>query len=173
MAKKIRDNAYYLERLEGEYPTVYADWKAGKYRSMRQAFIAAGLKKDTSQLNTLKNAWRKSSPSQQADFLRWIQAASSAGTAPTKNSKATLTTTSKPIQTIAIADAQRQLLPATIARIQTIKVRRGLKMGDVMREMSYKPLNASLGRALHRPTRLKPDLISALEKWLLNNQSIR
>lgn len=43
---------------------------------------------------------------------------------------------------------------------------RKLKLGDVMREIGLKPLNASLGNALKGPSRIRPDMAAALELWL-------
>lgn len=63
----------------------------------------------------------------------------------------------------------RRLLPATKKRIEEISAKRNLKIGDVMAEMSFPKLNASLGRALHRGDRLQPDVITALQKWLAAN----
>jgi hypothetical protein len=58
---------------------------------------------------------------------------------------------------------------STQERITAIMHRRGLKMGDVMRELGYSSLNASLGNAM-RPADARrirhPDLLRALEAWL-------
>lgn len=72
--KQKRDNAYYEERLKNEFPTIYADLKAGRHRNVAEAAIAAGLKKPRTRLNKLKNAFDKASKAEQADFLSWLQA---------------------------------------------------------------------------------------------------
>ncbi len=63
-------------------------------------------------------------------------------------------------------------MPTIKNRIEEIIAKRHLKVGDVMAEMGFKKLNASLGRALHREDRLQPDVIMALEKWLAANASV-
>jgi hypothetical protein len=60
-------------------------------------------------------------------------------------------------------------------RIPEIMAKRGLKDADVMRELGSKPLDASLWRAIRRrgqPTRIRPDLAKALERWLHDNRSV-
>ena len=151
---KDRTLRYYLPRLEREHPTIFADWKAGKYASASEALRASGLRPEPSRLNALKAAWKKASRREQTEFLTWVGASTVSSTAP-------------------VVDGNRRLLPATAARIETIMARRGMKMGDVMTEMGFKRLNASLGNALaNRATRLHPDLVQALEKWLNDNQSV-
>lgn len=60
---------------------------------------------------------------------------------------------------------RRQSHSATTA-IRDIMAHRKMKSGDVMRELGFKPLDASLGMALSRGTQLQPDLIKGLERWL-------
>ena len=43
-------------------------------------------------------------------------------------------------------------------------------MGKLMSELGRKPLNASIGNALSSSTRIKPDLLSALEGWVLKEE---
>lgn len=45
-------------------------------------------------------------------------------------------------------------------------LRRGMSMGAVMDELGFKRLNPSLGLALRQNSRLQPDMIAALEKWI-------
>jgi len=95
------------------------------------------------------------------DFLRWL-AAKGYWTAP---SSATGTIGS----TIAIDE---RLLRAAKHRIVEIVAKRHLKIGDMMVEMGFPKLNASLGRAFHRGDRLQPNVIAALQKWLAANAAI-
>ncbi len=159
--KQKRDNAYYEERLKNDYSTIYADLKAGKHKTITEAAIAAGLKKPRTRLQELKNAFNKANKSEQTAFLGWL-AAKGHLIAPSS-------TTGTASATIAI---NGKLLPATKNRIEEIIAKRHVKVGDVMAEMSFPKLNASLGRALHRGDRLQPDVIMALEKWLAANASI-
>lgn len=159
--KQKRDNAYYEERLKNEFPTVYADLIAGKHKTITEAAIAAGLKKSRTRLQELKNAFNKANKAEQTAFLGWL-AAQGKPVAPSSK-----TSTASP--TIAI---NGKLVPTIKNRIEEIVAKRHLKVGDVMAEMGFKKLNASLGRALHRRDRLQPDVVTALEKWLAANASV-
>ncbi len=159
--KQKRDNAYYEERLKNEFPNIYADLQARKHATVTEAAIAAGLKKSRTRLHELKNAFIKANKSEQTAFLGWL-AAKGHLIAPSS-------TTGTASPTIAI---NGKLLPTTQHRIEEIIAKRHLKLGDVMAEMGFPKLNASLGRALHRGDKLQPDVIKALEKWLAANASI-
>lgn len=162
MSKKtVRDNAYYEARLERDHPTIYADLKAGKYRTVTDAALAAGLKTKRSRLHELKNAWNKASHAEQREFLKWLSA-----------SRSVVHPVSAPLIPLAPIAINRCLVPLAVARIDEIMSRRHLKMGDVMAEMGIPRLNASLGMALARGTRLQPNLIAALEKWLATNVTV-
>lgn len=163
MAKKqVRDSAYYKDRLKREYPAIHADLKAGKYRTVADAAIAAGLKKPRTRLQELKNAGLKASAPEQGDFLLWLTG-TGVSLSPRPSFPASLSFT------VAV---DRRLSPVAILRINEIIAKRHLQPGDIMAEMGYPKLNASLGRALHRGDRLQPDMITALQKWLTANASI-
>ncbi len=51
-----RDNAYYEARFQRDHPTIYADLKAGKYRTGTDAALAAGLNMKRTCLHEMKNA---------------------------------------------------------------------------------------------------------------------
>lgn len=154
MTDPDRGNSYLLKQMKSRFPAIYADYQAGKYRSVRAAAIAAGLRQPTKELNVLKGAWRRASKKEQRAFLDWI------GTRAT------------PVASMPVVDAERRLLPTAKRRIQFIMVRRNLKQGDVMHEMGFKKLNASLGMALNNDTRLDPNLVRSLEKWLDDNKGV-
>lgn len=155
MAKKqTRDNEYLLGRLEREHPSIEADRKAGKYASDRQALLAAGLIKRRTPVHELKNAWKKATPSERKEFLEWVR---------------TTGTSRKGAASMAV---DRYLEPGAKARIQTIMARRKMKMGAVMKEMGFNPLDASLGLALAGRTRLRPDVLMALEAWVKANAHV-
>lgn len=159
--KQKRDNVYYEERLKNEFPAILADLKAGKHRTITDAAIAAGLKKPRTRLQELKNAFGKASRSEQSAFLGWLAA----------QGYLVSTTPASSISGSTIAK-DRKLVPATEKRILEIMNKRGLKIGDVMAEIGYPKLNASLGLALSRGDRLQPDMIAAINKWLTANASI-
>lgn len=158
-----RDNAYYEQQLKNRYPKVHSDFLARKYASLREALIAAGIKQPRSRLHELKNAWLKATAAEQREFARWLRAqigAAAVRLAPRGSSG---------IRPIAV---DRRLEAWVASRIEVIRTKRGLTIGDVMHEMGFKRLNASLGRALARGDQLQPDVIAALEKWLNANKHI-
>lgn len=159
--KPVRDAAYYESLLKRKYPEFYTELKAGKYRTVTDAVIAAGIKKTRTRLQEMKNAWSKSSPSEKHDFLNWLRADIKSKLPPPVALMPSLPIT-----------IDRKLIPIAAARIREIINKRHLKMGDVMDEMGFLRLNASLGMALFRGTRLQPELISQLEIWLATNASV-
>ena len=155
-----RDNAYYDEQLRRTKPAIYRDFLAGKYRSLREALIAAGIKKPRTRLHELKNAWSKATPTEQRNFARWLRVEI--------GGRATARGTGRgALPTIAV---ERRLEAWTTSRVRAIMAARHLSMGDVMDELGFSRLNASLGRALARGDRLQPDVLIALEKWLVTNK---
>jgi hypothetical protein len=176
MAQQDRSNSYLMKRLESEHPTIYADWKAGKFSSPRQALIAAGLRQPPKPLNNLKTAWKKANASERAEFLKWIgapQAAPNAGASSTTSS--TKPTRLSP-RASAIVGSDGKLLPAVKARIKLIMQRRGLRQGAVLKEMGYTDVHdASLGMALSEgnPRTVRPDLELKLAKWLKDNKTVK
>lgn len=163
MAKKqVRNNAYYEERLKRDHPSVYTDLKVGKYKTVAEAATAAGLKQRRTRTHELKNAWSKASASEQNDFLRWLATLG-----------VTLSPSTIPPPGLAFKVAiDRRLTPAATLRIEDIMAKRGLEKGEFMAEMGYNPHDQSVSLALRRSTRLQPDVIRALEKWLAANASI-
>lgn len=156
--KSVRDAAYYEDLLKRRHPVIYSELKAGKYRTVTDAVIAAGIKRTRTRLQELKNAWSKADRAEQREFLMWLQSEI--------KSKLPTSLVSMPSTPITI---DRRLVPAATARIREIMFKRGLKMGDVMAEMGLLRLNASVGMALFQGTRLQPELISKLEDWLSDN----
>ena len=166
MAKQKRDNSYYLDRLRNEHPAIWSDFKAGKYPSVRQALIAAGFKNPPKHLNALKNAWARASAQERRDFLALIGASTTSPASPRRPA----TTARRSV----LLDAREHLLPAIVARLEAIMAARRIKMGTVMSEMGFKRLDPALGNAMsgRRPTKVRPDLAKALEKWLDANKGI-
>lgn len=70
-----------------------------------------------------------------------------------------------------VVNTARRLTPRAKKRIATIMDRRRLKMGDVMSELGFKRLNASLGNAL-KGTRVNAGMVAPLQKWLDDNGSV-
>lgn len=104
-----------------DHPAIYAGLIAGKYQTVTKASVAAGLKTPRTRLHELKNARSKLGNSKRRDFLAWLAAM---GSLPKGTSQTSITT-------------GRYLLPATAARINQIKTKRGLTTGDIMGEMGF------------------------------------
>ena len=151
-----RSNDYYLERLRLERPDLLRDLIAGKHASAAAAFREAGLKKPRTRLQEMKNAWLKASPTERDEFKGFIGCTTSA--APTL------------LSAVPFSFDYRLSLPA-VAQIRAIMLRRGMSMGAVMNELGFKRLNPSLGLALSQNSRLQPDMITALEKWIATDMA--
>lgn len=163
MAKQQKRNkAYYEERLLKDYPAHYVDYINGKYRTITEAAIACGLKTSRTRLLELKNAWQKASANERREFENWLHAQYGITTPHP-------VTTSSTIPPIAI---DRRLSPWAKSRIKAIIAKRHMRKGDVMHEMGFEKLNASLGRALGSDNRLQPPVLIALEAWLNANKHI-
>jgi len=162
--KQKRDSAYYEARLQRDHAAIYSDFKAGKYLTITDAAVAAGLKKRRTNLQEMANAWSKATASERADFLQLL--AGKGVVFPSVLSQPVVGTV---IATIAV---NQKLTVSTSDRIKEIMSKRRLKPGDVMAEMGYPRLDASVATALARETKLRPDVISALENWLDANSSV-
>ena len=165
MPKQKRDNSYYLDRLKRERPDIHADLQAGKFRNASEAFVLAGLRKPRTPLDQLISAWAKAGPAERDAFLRRLTAmpVSPHGPHPAPGAPpATLTARNAPQPPLSLAE---------IADIRAIMDRRKIKNGDIMREIGLDPLDASLGVALSRGTRLRDDLLVRLRPWIAANRS--
>lgn len=162
--KQVRDNNYYIDRLKRDHPSIYADLLAGKYRTVTEAAVAAGLKRPRTRLQELKNGWDKASLAEQRAFIAWLNARRKSLSA-----RSTTILTASAGNPLAI---DCYLQPWAIARITDILSKRHIRTGEVMRELGYKALNPSLGFALVRKWRLRLSVIEALEKWLVDNADI-
>lgn len=160
--KPKRDNAYYEERLKNEFPSVYAEFQAGKYAMLADALVAAGLRKQRTRLQELMNAWSKATATERTAFLQSLAAAGAVVPVTSSTSGASFTVT-----------VDRRLTPTAISRIEHIMAARRMKLGDLMNELGFNPLNASIGNAMKRKkSRLQPHVITALEAWLSKNSGI-
>lgn len=158
-----RDNSYYLGRLRTEHPSVYADLQSGKFRNATDAFVAAGLRKPRTALDTLLATWSKATAADQAAFRKQIGCIiASSMTVGRLLTPVTATT--------AHAGAKNYLSKQMEVEVLRLMERRNLKMGDLMREIGMNPLNASLGMALQRGTSVSEAMISALTIWIDRNQ---
>jgi hypothetical protein len=65
--------AYLEDRLARDFPQHWADYCDGKYRSARQAAIAAGFLRDThNPIDRLLSNWKKASKKQRLEFVKHL-----------------------------------------------------------------------------------------------------
>lgn len=149
-----RDNGYYERVLKRDHPDIHRDYRAGKFRSMREARRAAGLLSERTPLHELKNAWRKASKAERDEFEAWVAA-----------------TPKKVVRAVTTAD--RRLTDWAAKRIRTIMAARGLQSGDLMRELGLKALDPSVMMAIKDHRRLAPSTVTLLRRWLSDNTWVR
>ena len=171
-SRQKRDNHYYLQRLRDEFPAIYADYQSGKFKNPAEAFIAAGLRKPKSSLDHLRSAWMKASPSERRTFKLEIGCVGPASvtTAPVINTNpgASAPASVGPVAATSLIHANVHLTIDTVAQIQAVMSRRGIKIGDVMAEMGFKKLNPTLGLAMNQGYQIRdPAVLAALEDWLI------
>lgn len=153
--KPKRDNAYYEERLKRSHPTVHADYLAGKFPSLTQALNAAGITKPRTRLHELKNAWQKAAPAERREFLQWLKPQSSVPTS-----------VSQPVVSTSPITTDGRLERWAIDRVKYLMSKRNIRMGDLLQQLGFNKYDPSLGIALRDGTRIRPDLIAALEAWI-------
>jgi hypothetical protein len=151
MSKK-RDAEYYKARLRREYPTIYADLRAGKINSVRRAAAKAGLIHLPGRLDGLKRGWKLSSPKERSEFLQWIK---SSGIGLKKRAAAA-----------SIADATGKLTPQAIAFITDWVKKNRASAGRIMGQCGYSNYDYRLAQSLNGKVGLPADVLAALKPWL-------
>lgn len=169
-----RDNDYYLQRLRDDFPAIYADYLAGKFKNAAAAIVAAGLRRPKSGLDHLHAAWKKASAPERNTFKVQIGCAGSGTTTGVQTNSSSPPAPSSPARASA-AGATRihtdgYLSKGAIAHIATVMARRSMKIGDVMAEMGFKKLNPSVGLAMNQGSQIRDlAVLTALETWLNGN----
>jgi hypothetical protein len=59
-------------RLSQDEPKVFADFQKGKYKTITQAAVAAGIRKNDGNLRRAKSAFRMMTAEQREEFLKWM-----------------------------------------------------------------------------------------------------
>jgi hypothetical protein len=154
MSKK-RDAAYFRARLKKDFPTYFADLKAGKYKNVSQASVAAGLIRPSNRIDALKRDWKGATGAQRKKFLDWV----------------TLTRTGlKPRTPVAprsdIADSSGILIPSVAAFLRKWLKTYNTTPGRIMLAMGYRNYDPRLAEALNRPRPLPADVMRDLTSWL-------
>lgn len=172
---QTRSNRYYLDRLRRDHPTVFADYKAGKFKNASEAFQAAGLRKKPSALDALRSAWSKATPAEKAAFSEEIGCTSSVGPSPAplaarKVAAGSATKSRAPVSGTSAIHVAGYLTPDAVTRIKDAMARRGIRTGTVMREIGHNAFNPSLGMAMNQGLRIHdPATLEELTKWLAQN----
>jgi hypothetical protein len=149
---KKRDAAYYRQRIEKEFPPIYADLRAGRIKSVRQAAAKAGLIHLPGRLDALKRDWAKATPVERSDFLNWI-----------KSSRTGLK--KRPVSII--ADPSGKLTPRAIAFIRDWTKTNRATPGQIMKQLGYKNYDYRLAQSLKGRVGLPADVLAALGPWLV------
>ena len=169
MAKKqVRDSSYYEERLIRDHSTYYADYHDGKYQTITEAAIAAGLKKPRTRLHELKNAWAKASLSERKAFVAWLTASRAVASGTTTPNTSAPSPTGPPVNSDGFIE------PWAKQRIDDIKTKRGISVRTIRDEMGLKSSDTSLESALqtHGSRLRRQTTIDALVKWLASQSGV-
>jgi hypothetical protein len=152
MTKK-RASAYYDARLKRDFPKFFADLRAGKFTSVRQAAAAAGLIHLPTRVDALKREWKRATTAEKNEFVAW-----------TKGRKAASAALSTPI-----IDATGHLKPAVIRFINEWTSAKRVKPGKIMKEIGFSNFDYTLSHALRRGAPIRSAAIPRLEVWLVRN----
>ena len=187
---KVRNNTYWLKRLELEHPAIHAKLMAKEILSVRSARAEAGLIRLPTRLDAMKREWNGATTAERAAFLRFLEGESGISIIPTKPIPAKSekgapevpVVASRPTVPISIADGDRCLTPSGKTRLLAVMLRLGLyrkrmskgtfdiKSGAMMREFGFDASDPSLSRAIRWGSQLAPGLISKLDEWLAKHE---
>src|ERR671927_306601 len=121
MVKK-RDSRYWLGRLERDHPAIFAAYKAGQIKSVRQACAKAGLIHLPGRLDGLKREWKAATESERSAFLEWTQSQTPKRTVPDGATLSGALDTSKPL-----VGEDGHLLPVAVDHVRAIMNARKMK----------------------------------------------
>jgi hypothetical protein len=152
MTKK-RNSAYFEARLKRDFPPIFSDLRAGKFKSVRQAAAFAGLIHLPTRLDALKREWKGATTAEKNEFAAW-----------TKGRKAVSATPLMPI-----IDAAGHLKPAVIRFISTWVRDKRIKPGRIMKEIGFSNFDYTLSHALRLGAPIRSEAVPRLEGWLTRN----
>lgn len=153
MSKK-RDSAYFQARLKKEHPRIYADLKAGKIKSTRQAAAKAGLIRLPGRIEALKREWSGSSSHERRAFLNWVKSSgvgmkSAAPTSP-------------------IFDHEGRLTPRAAVFLKDWIDSYDVAPGRIMKKIGFSGFDATLSPAIHRKGQLRREVHTRLASWMVS-----
>ena len=153
MAKKKRDSDYFVGRLKAEHPAIYADLKAGRVKSVRQAAAKAGLIHLPTRVDALIREWKQASPSQRQAFLTWVKVSG-------------IGLKKRPAKAPRVAiDGSGRLTPDAIVFIRKWTSDRSVRPGQIMKQIGGSEHDWTLAAAL-RGERLRESVHAKLTTWL-------
>ena len=158
--KKLRGNAYLLGRLEREHRSIYDELMGGRIASVRQAALLAGLKSPPSPLNGLKREWKKASAADHKEFLGWVRRG---------RGVASTTTPAARSSPEPITGTDGRLLPEVVERMVCVMALKGLKRAGASADAGLAAYDYRFPRALDRKEETAPEVVRAIESWLLRN----
>jgi hypothetical protein len=150
---KRRDSAYYKERLKRDFPLIFSDLRAGRFKSVRQAAAFAGLIHLPTRVDALKREWKRATTREKNEFVVWTKGRKTVSAAP-------LTP---------IVDAAGHFKPAVIRFINEWTSDKRIKPGRIMKEIGFSNFDYTLSHALKRGAPIRSAAISRLEGWLIRN----
>jgi hypothetical protein len=152
MAKK-RDSAYYRGVIQRKFPALYVDVLSGK-KTVRQASIEAGLRKQPTRGDALIRNYERASPADRRQFGNWLRARSPAK----KTVKAS------------IIDSSGRLVSPVIVFIRDWLRKAGRKTpGHLLSKIGkHSNYDSRMSQAL-KGERLPPEFLTDLENWLRSN----
>jgi hypothetical protein len=154
---KKRDAAYYEARLKRDYPKEFAELRAGRFRSVRQAAAAAGLIHLPTRFDALKREWKRAGRRERSDFLVWVRKSILAA-APAHHP-------AKP----SIIDSAGHLKPAVVKFIEDWAAAKRITPGKIMKEIGFSNYDATLAFALKRGNPIRSEVLMPLQGWLVRN----
>ena len=157
MARQVHDKDYYLKKIKGKRPDLYADVLAGKL-SLPEARKLTGLGGVRTRLHELKNAWTKATPQERSDFLSF------AGLGPPMALPAGAPGSAFDSEGIMLGWARRRILE--------IMARRDMKSADLAEEFGMKRLDTSVMMDTRRDYKLASNTASEVDRWLIKNAGV-
>jgi hypothetical protein len=147
-----RDNNYYLQRIKKDAPRVYADYLAGKYKSVREARRAAGLMSEPTQLHYLKNAWKRASTAQRKQFVAWARAG-----------------LPRPTKVASLFDPDGRLTSAGKMELKRTLEDHKMAVSDMMLTVGRSRLDPSVSLAMTCGYKVSPLTRGLVDAWFVKN----
>jgi hypothetical protein len=152
MTKK-RDSAYFEARLKRDFPPIFSDLRAGKFKSVRQAAAAARSIHIPTRVDALKREWKGATTAEKNEFVAWTKGRKAASAA-----------------SIPIIDMAGHLKPAVIRFISRWTRDKRITPGKIMKEIGFSNFDYTLSHALRRGAPIRPAVIPPLESWLVRKR---